>query len=211
MSANLQVIVLAAGASRRLGQAKQLVKIDGEPALSKVASRALSAAGAAVSVVLGARAAEFTRLLQHSSATVLINRQWEEGLAASIRCGIASLGPSCDAALILLGDQVAVSVDDLRRLIAVWRRQEQSIAASAYKSQVGVPAIFPSWCFSELLQLRGDVGAKLLFKRHAQRLVQVPMSNAAIDLDTPEDLAALAGGPGTDSSAISAINSPREN
>lgn len=143
-----------------------------------------------VTVILGSQAAQITRLLQHSVATVLINRQWEEGLASSIRCGISSLGPGCEAALILLGDQVAVTANDLKRLIDAWQGQDV-IAAGVYKTQAGVPAIFPRWCFSELLQLRGDAGAKVLLRRYADRLVQVPMPNASIDLDTPEDLRAL--------------------
>lgn len=193
MSANLQVLVLAAGASTRLGEPKQLVKVAGEPVLSKVVNAALAASDAPVSVVIGAHAAELSRLLQHSRAATLVNRQWQEGLAASIRCGVTALGPACDAVMILLGDQVAITRDDIKRLLSAWQRQDHSIAASLYKGQIGVPAIFPSWSFSELLQLRGDVGAKALFKRHAQRLVPVPMPNAAIDLDTPEDLQALRG------------------
>lgn len=181
--------MLAAGASTRLGQPKQLVHLGGRPALQTVVGTAQAIADQ-VTVILGSRAADITRLLQHSSATVLINRQWQEGLASSIRCGISSLGPGCEAVMILLGDQVAVNVNDLKRLIDAWQGQDV-IAASVYKAQAGVPAIFPRWCFSELMQLRGDAGAKLLLQRHAHRLVQVPMPNAAIDLDTPEDLKAL--------------------
>jgi molybdenum cofactor cytidylyltransferase len=65
------------------------------------------------------------------------------------------------------------------------------IAASVYDQRVGVPAIFPRVCFSELSELRGDQGARKILERNNYRLVRVPMSNASIDLDTPEDLAAL--------------------
>lgn len=190
-SPHLHIIVLAAGASMRLGQPKQLVSIAGHPALQHVVSNAVAVAGSAVSVVLGAQAADLTRLLQHSSATVLINRQWEEGMAASIRCGVNSLSQGCDAAMLLLGDQVAVSASDLKRLVSAWNGQDSVIAASVYSGQLGVPAIFPRWCFSELLQLRGDQGAKTVINRHAGRLVHVPMPNAALDLDTLEDVAAM--------------------
>ncbi|MGE0115698.1 MAG: NTP transferase domain-containing protein [Steroidobacteraceae bacterium] len=190
-SPHLHIIVLAAGASTRLGQPKQLVSIAGRPALQHVVSNAVAVAGSAVSVVLGAQAADLTRLLQHSSATVLINRQWEEGMAASIRCGVNSLSPGCDAVMLLLGDQVAVSASDLKRLVSAWNGQDSVIVASVYSGQLGVPAIFPRWCFSELLQLRGDQGAKAVINRHASRLVHVPMPNAALDLDTLEDVAAM--------------------
>jgi molybdenum cofactor cytidylyltransferase len=189
--AHLHIVVLAAGASTRLGQPKQVVQIAGRPALQRVVSNAIAVAGSAVTVVLGAQAAEITRMLQHSSASVLINRQWEEGISASIRCGINSLSPGCDAVLLLLGDQVAVTASDLKRLIAAWNGQDTVLAASVYSGQLGVPAIFPRWCFTELMQLHGDQGAKAIITRHGSRLIHVPMPNAAYDLDTPDDVTAM--------------------
>ena len=130
-------------------------------------------------------------LLAWRPASVIVNRYWEEGLSSSLRFGLASLPPACDAVLVLLGDQVAVNTDDLGRLAAAWRGEESLIAASVYDQHVGVPAIFPRLCFSELAELRGDHGARTVLERNNYRLVRVPMANAAIDLDTPEDLAVL--------------------
>ncbi|MGD9842591.1 MAG: NTP transferase domain-containing protein [Steroidobacteraceae bacterium] len=190
-AAHLHILVLGAGASTRLGQPKQLVPIAGRPALQHVVNNAIAVAGTAVSVVLGAQAADMTRMLQHSSASVLINRQWQEGLAASIRCGVSALSPACDAVMLVLGDQVAVTAADLKRLISAWNGQDSVLAASVYADQLGVPAIFPRWCFAELIQLRGDQGAKSVINRHASRLAHVPMPNAALDLDTLEDVAVM--------------------
>jgi molybdenum cofactor cytidylyltransferase len=189
--AHLHIIVLAAGASTRLGQAKQLVQIAGRPALQQVVSNAIAVAGSAVTVVLGAQAADITRMLQHSSASVLINRQWQEGLASSIRCGMSSLSHACDAVMLLLGDQVAVTAADLKRLISAWNGQDSIIATSVYSGQLGVPAIFPRFAFSELMQLRGDQGAKAIINRYTSRLAHVPMPNAAYDLDTAEQVAQM--------------------
>lgn len=191
MTASLHVLVLAAGASTRLGQPKQLVRLGGRPALHIVVSSAVSLVGHAVSVVVGAHAREMTHLLAHSPASVIVNRHWEEGMASSLRFGLAALPPACEAVLILLGDQVAVTADDLRRLAGAWKSEEGMIAASVYDQHVGVPAIFPRLCFSELAELRGDQGARMVLERNSYRLVRVPMSNAAIDLDTPDDLATL--------------------
>jgi molybdenum cofactor cytidylyltransferase len=191
MISGLHVLVLAAGASTRLGQPKQLVKLGGRPALHIVVSNAVSIAGNAVTVVVGAHARDMTHLLAHSPASVIVNRQWEEGMGASLRFGVASLPPACDAVLILLGDQVAVTADDLRRLANAWKGEEGFIATSVYDQHVGVPAIFPRVCFSELAEVRGDRGARAVIERNAYRLVRVPMPSAGIDLDTPEDLAAL--------------------
>jgi molybdenum cofactor cytidylyltransferase len=185
------VIVLAAGASTRLGRPKQLVRVGGQPVLHNVVSQAVALAGGSVTVVLGAHARDLTRLLQRSPASVVINRQWEEGIASSIRCGLQALPSSATAALFLLGDQVAVSVADLQRLGAAWGGHDTVIAAAVYGGTVGVPAIFPRCCFGELALLRGDQGARVLLARHAHRLAHVPMPSAAIDLDTPADLARL--------------------
>lgn len=193
MNSDLHVLVLAAGGSTRLGQPKQLVRVGGRPALHRVVSNAVSVAGHAVTVVLGAHARDLTHVLVHSPASVVINRDWEEGMASSIRRGVAALPPGCGAVLIALADQVNVTADDLRQLVSAWKGESSTIAASTYAGQVGVPAIFPSWCFSELSQLRGDQGARAILQRNATRLVHVPMPNAAFDLDIPEDLARLEG------------------
>lgn len=185
------IIILAAGASTRLGQPKQLVKLGGRPALHIVIANAVAVAGADVTVVLGAHARELTYLLSRTSASWAINREWEEGMASSIRTGLARLPPACQAVLILLGDQVGVTPDDLRRLIDAWKANESCIAASVYDRHVGVPAIFPSFCFSELAELRGDHGARPVLERHRDRVTRIAMPNAAIDLDTPEQLAHL--------------------
>ena len=185
------VLVLAAGASTRLGQPKQLVKLGGRPALQIVISNAVALAGHAVTVVLGAHAREITYLFQHSPAAWILNREWEEGMASSIRAGIAALPPACESVLILLGDQVAVTADDLKRLASASKGDHGTIAASAYQGRVGVPAIFPALCFPDLAELRGDQGARMILERHRDRVVRVPMSSAALDLDTPEQLAEL--------------------
>jgi molybdenum cofactor cytidylyltransferase len=191
MTANVHVLVLAAGASTRLGQPKQLVQIGGRPALHIAVSNAVAVAGNAVTVVIGANAGDLTYLLSHSPASAIVNRQWEEGIASSIRCGLSVVPAAADAAMIVLGDQVCVTSDDLKRLLAAWNRQENDIAAATYERHVGVPAIFPRWCFSELAQLRGDEGARKILQRNPERIARVPMTNAGFDLDTPEDLAAL--------------------
>lgn len=188
---HVHVIVLAAGASRRLGQPKQLVRLRGRPALHIVLSNAVAVAGNAVTAVVGANAEELTYLLSHSPASSVVNKQWEEGIASSLRCGLAATPPSADAVMVLLGDQVCVTTDDLKRLLAAWQEQESVIAAASYAQGIGVPAIFPRAYFSELAELRGDEGARKILHRNPDRIVRVPMPNAGIDLDTPEDLQAL--------------------
>jgi molybdenum cofactor cytidylyltransferase len=187
----LYAIVLAAGASTRFGSVKQLVRVAGRPLMHTVVARAVDVAGSAVIVVLGSRAADLAPLLTHSPATIVINRDWREGMASSIRAGVARLPSSCNAVLLILADQAAVTAEDLKRLASAWRRQPQSIVAARYALTTGVPAIFPRSTFGDLTDLRGDIGARTLLQRHTDRIVRVPMPSAAVDLDTPEDLLAL--------------------
>lgn len=184
----LYVLLLAAGGSTRFGSPKQAARYAGQPLLRLMLQRAQELAGPAVSVVLGARAAELMPLLGHSTASVLVNRNWQEGIASSIRLGIQHLPGSCDGVLLLLADQVQVSTEDLRQLASVWRRQPHLAAAAQYAGGVGVPAIFPRNAFSALLQLQGDRGAQAWLRANDTRVVPVPMPRAAMDIDTPEDL-----------------------
>ena len=190
-SSHIHVVVLAAGASTRFGATKQLVRVSGRPLMHTIVSRAVELAGHSVTVVLGAHAGELAPLLKHSPASVTINREWSEGIASSIREGLAHTPATADGVLILLADQAAVTTEDLRRLAGAWRRNPSGIAAAQYSGGVGVPAIFPRWCFRELNELRGDRGAQGLLQRHADRVVRLPMPSAELDIDRPEDLLAL--------------------
>lgn len=187
----LYAVVLAAGPSTRFGSAKQLVRVAGRPLLHTAVTRASEVTGNALIVVLGSGAAELAPLLKHSPGSVLVNQDWREGLASSIRAAVMRLPASCTGVLLLLADQAAVTSDDLKRLAGTWRKQPQYIAAALYGGKAGVPAIFPRSAFRELTELRGDVGARVLLRRNSDRVLRVPMPSAALDIDTPEDLLAL--------------------
>jgi molybdenum cofactor cytidylyltransferase len=190
-SSHIHVVVLAAGASTRFGATKQLVRVNGRPLMHTIVSRAVELAGHSVTVVLGANAGELAPLLKHSPASVAVNRDWPEGIASSIREGLKHAPSTADGVLIALADQAAVTTEDLRRLAGAWRRNPNAIAAAQYAGAVGVPAIFPRWCFRELSELRGDRGAQTLLQRHVDRLVRLAMPSAELDIDRPEDLLSL--------------------
>ena len=187
----LYAIVLAAGASTRFGSAKQLVRLAGRPLLHTVVTRASEVTGNALIVVLGSGAAQLAPLQKHSPGSMVINQEWREGLASSIRAGVARLPAACSAVMLLLADQAAVTAEDLKRLAGSWRKQPQHMAAALYSGSCGAPAIFPRSAFRSLSELRGDTGARALLVRNPDRVVRVPMPSAAVDVDTPEDLLAL--------------------
>jgi molybdenum cofactor cytidylyltransferase len=186
--ATLHAIVLAAGASSRFGSPKQLVRFHRQPLIQRVIAGATELAGAAVSVVLGAYAAEIAATLPPGSVSIIVNREWQEGIASSIRTAVARLPGACDGVLLLLADQPLVGSHSLNRLAAAWRRQPRSIIASRYGAVTGVPAIFPRWCFSDLTALRGDQGARILLRRYADHVVRLAHPEAEVDIDYPEDL-----------------------
>jgi molybdenum cofactor cytidylyltransferase len=188
---SLHVIVLAAGAATRFGSPKQLARVQGRPLLHLAVARAVEVAGQSVTVVLGANAADLVALLRHTGASMVINRDWPEGLGSSVRAGVGQIPAGADAALLMLADQPAVTAEDLRRLVEAWRRQPNCIVAAQYAGTAGVPAIFPREDFAALSALRGDAGARALLRRGGDRLVRVPLPSAAIDIDTPEDLLKL--------------------
>ena len=190
-TAELQIIVLAAGASTRYGSPKQIAPVLGEPLLPLVLSRATAVAGHAVTVVLGAHAAEIAPALGSSPVSLVVNREWGEGLAASIRAGVLSLPGSCAAALLLLADQAAVTSADLQRLTDMWRRSPRAIVAAQYGGGHGVPAIFPRSEFPALLRLRGEQGAEAILRSPTIELIGVPMPSAATDINRPGDVPGL--------------------
>jgi len=165
--------------------------MDGQLLLQRVIAAATELSGSAVAVVLGAHAAEISASLPSGSASIVINRGWQEGIASSIRAAVSRLPGACDGVLVLFGDQPMVGSHSLNRLAATWRRQPRGIVASRYGSVTSVPAIFPRWCFSDLTALRGDQGPKMLISRYADYVVRLSHPEAEVDIDYPEDLLEL--------------------
>ncbi|HTT05116.1 MAG TPA: nucleotidyltransferase family protein [Steroidobacteraceae bacterium] len=190
-SLNLHTVVLAAGASRRFGSPKQLVRFQGQTLLQRVLASANEISASGVTLVLGAHAAEIVAALPPGRATILINREWEEGIASSVRAAVRALPGACDAVLILLGDQPLVCAAGLERLVSAARRSPRQVIASRYSGIIGVPAVFPRWCFNDLCELRGDQGARALITRYSDHVVGLAHPEAAVDIDEPEDLLGL--------------------
>jgi molybdenum cofactor cytidylyltransferase len=185
-------VLLAAGASRRLGFPKQLVRRRGRPLLVHAIQAVRGAAPRApLIVVLGASALRLRCVVRRAArnAVVVRNARWSDGLATSLNAGLAAVPTRISAILVLLVDQPGVDARALRNLLAAWRRRPGEAAAAFYGGRPGVPAVLPRSYWRAIRTLDGDAGARTLLR--SAGITRVPMPEAELDIDTPADVARL--------------------
>ena len=177
-------VLLAAGASRRLGRPKQLVHVAGERLLDRAVRLALEA-GCAPVVVLGAEAEQVLAACDLSRCHVLRNPDWPNGMGGSIRAGVCAAKESgAQRILLMTCDQPAVTAEHLRRLLTAQDAAPDQPVASAYAGRKGVPACFPSAFFPSLAALNGDSGARELLRD----ALAIQLPGGQLDVDTEESL-----------------------
>ena len=183
-------VVLAAGASRRLGRPKQLLPHGGVPLVRAIALVLLGAPSIGrVGVVTGSEHEAVEAAVAGLATDVLANTAWEEGMASSVRTAVAwAVSVGAEGLLIALVDQVRLSVEHVEALALAWRTGTVA-SASGYGGTVGVPALFDKRAFGALLALEGDrVGAKVF--RGREDVAIVPWEDGLVDIDTPDDVRA---------------------
>jgi len=183
-------IILAAGASTRMGQSKQLLPVNGRPLLLHTLEVAVQARLTPTVIVLGANHQEHQDFIKNSSISIVVNPQWQTGMGSSLKAGLNHLlahAPSIDAAIMLVCDQPEITANHLQALIDEHQAGKNPIVASSYAGTAGVPALFDKTMFQELLGLDNSQGAQKIIRQHTDRLSTVSFPGAAIDLDTPED------------------------
>jgi len=186
----LAAVLLAAGDSSRFGKPKQLAIFQGEPLVRRGVTAANKAGCAPIVVVLGADAAQITPVLTGLPVSLIENANWSNGVGSSIAVGLKrALGmvADLDAAILLACDQPFVNAAALRRLIQLRVENENPIVASAYAGTLGIPVLFDRSCFGDLLQLRGDSGAKEIIFARRSDVTAFDFPAAAIDIDTAGD------------------------
>ena len=187
-------ILLAAGASTRMGQVKQLLNYGGQPLLRHAAETAIAAGCAPVVVVLGAREAEIRPALDGLDVEIVVNEGWAAGMGTSIQTGLRALeGHEVAGAILALADQPMVSPAFLAELAAKHTESGKQIVAARYSGTVGVPVFFARSAFPLLAALKPDQGCKPVILSHPQDALLVDCPEAAFDIDTPEDYARLPG------------------
>lgn len=182
----IAILLLAAGASTRMrGADKLLQQVEGEAVLRRQAKAAL-ASGAPVYVTLPMGAPERGAALDGLQVTRVPVPDAREGMAASIRAGVAVVIEG--AVMIVPGDMPEITEDDFSRLINAFRHDPHVILRATDKGGTpGHPVIFPRSLFPALANLRGDQGARAVLRANPVRLIALPGSHATTDLDTPED------------------------
>jgi molybdenum cofactor cytidylyltransferase len=177
-----------------MGRAKQLLPYKGKSLLEHAVDTANDADANPVIVVLGANAAVLEKEIDEKKVHIVENKEWQEGMASSIRCGLNTLlqiAPSSDAVILMVCDQPFVSASLLNELITTQKNTGKLIVTSQYENTIGPPALFYKTIFPELLKLKGDAGARKIVEQHNNATATVLFIKGNIDIDTEADYNAL--------------------
>ena len=192
---SLAVVLLAAGPSSRLGQAKQLVRKDGESLVRRSARLLLTLEPDNLTAVTGCGAEAVTAELDGLPVSIEFNRDWAQGMGASINCGVRSLPTGFDGVLVAVCDQWRLQPEDIGRLRDRWQSDISRICVAAWKEGEalvsGPPVIFPRKLIPDLKSMQTGRGARQLIDRYMDLVEFVDIESAAFDLDRPEDLQRL--------------------
>jgi molybdenum cofactor cytidylyltransferase len=182
-------IVLAAGASTRYGQPKQLLPVGGKTMLQHVVDVVLASPVDQTIVVLGHRADEIGATLKDTPADIVTNEEWEAGLSTSVQAGLRAIRPDVQAALFVLADQPAITPEIIVALLGRYRETEAPIVVPTYQGKRGNPALFDRSLFAELFKVRDDQGGRQLIDVYGDRIERVEVGSEAVlvDVDTEEN------------------------
>ncbi len=193
--APVAAIVLAAGASQRMGRPKQLLPWgrDDRPMLRHVVHTALAASPDEVIVVLGCAAERIAPVLEGLPVQIVVNPAWADGLSTSVRAALDAISPTAEGALFLPADQPRLTSHVIAALMARFRRTRAPIVVPAGKERRGAPALFARALFDKLRAVQGDRGGRDVIARHPDLIVTVQLPDVTLlaDVDTPGDYLTL--------------------
>ena len=186
-------IILAAGASTRMGQPKPLLLWRGESFIRHVARTALSAGLSPVVIVAGEHTSEIRAAVSDLPVTVIHNPDWEAGQSTSVRGGLQALSDTIGSAIFLLADQPHIPIELVKALKDQHAQALSPIVAPLIDERRGNPVLFDRAVFADLQSLTGDVGGRAVFAKHPIAYVPWHDANLLLDVDTPEDYQRLRG------------------
>ena len=188
------IVILAGGASTRLGRPKQLLQYHGKTLLNHAVNEAINAKADAVVVILGKNADLFEGEIDNQEVSVVINKNWKEGMASSVRLGLDTLlklKPYIDAVILMVCDQPHISSSVLNELITKQQKTTKQIVTCNYGESIGPPALFHKKYFRDLAKLNGDVGARNIIEQNMHDVAMILFPEGKIDIDTEDDYEAL--------------------
>tara|TARA_R110002049_G_scaffold263116_1_gene439247 strand:+ start:1398 stop:1991 length:594 start_codon:yes stop_codon:yes gene_type:complete len=184
----VDILILAAGCSERMGTPKQLLKIGKTTLLGATIKNAQISNANNIICVLGANASLIEPLISNLGIEIIINPNFFKGLGTSIAAGITNLKDrNIDGVIILLGDQPFVSSNYINSLITSFSEEPEYIIASRYNRKNGVPAIFPKKHFNQLLLLNQDKGAQDILNNSVNKVKTLSATPNLKDINTPAD------------------------
>ena len=189
-SNHVGIILLAGGESSRLGRPKQLLTYQGQTLLRYSLQVALDSHAQPIIAVVGSDADTMQKEINDNRVHVVVNKEWPEGMASSIRCGVKAItgtSPAAEGVIIMVCDQPYVTSQLLNELITAHQETGKPIVPSGYENTFGPPVLFHRALFDELLQLKGDIGARGIIKQHINDVEVVPFPDGTYDIDTEAD------------------------
>lgn len=194
MNDDIAALIIAGGGSARLGRPKQLVDWGGRPLLEHVIRMAWGWEPSSMTVVLGAYAEQILEEVDFGDADVVINPEWEEGMASSLRAGLDALSRTAhaQAALLALGDQPSISDEIVARVMSVYRSASRPAVVPKYRYTRGHPVLIDRSLWPRLMSLEGDQGARSLLQAHPDWVEEVWVDQLPPrDVDTAADVTEL--------------------
>ena len=188
------IILLAAGASTRLGRAKQLLIWQGETLLQRAVRKFSGIEDTHLLVVWGARKEEMEGAIRELEVDYVYNPAWEKGMGTSIKCGLKSLlqhHPDLESVMVTLVDQALVESNHLDAILEVHHTHPDQIIAASYEDVLGVPALFPKSLLPALQNIPDQKGAGALIKKMREQVYPFSLPEAAFDVDREEDYRTL--------------------
>ncbi len=186
----LSIIILAAGAARRMNQAKMLLPFEHSTILQTILARAKDIEPDTICVVTGFYHKEILQIIHDEQVHFIFNEQWEEGMSGSIKKGLSYLvqqNPELQSVLIMVADQPFITSALLKEMITLQEQTQKGIVAASYAGIHGTPVLFRKNYFSSLENLVGDKGARSILQHYPDDLVTVGFPLGEIDIDTEED------------------------
>jgi molybdenum cofactor cytidylyltransferase len=184
-------VLLAAGESKRFGEAKQLLDWRGESFIKNVANVMQAARLRNGVIVLGANYQNIFPEVESLGLRIVMNEEWSSGQASSVKQGLAALPKHVGGAMFLQVDRPQISVSLINALVDEHSKSVSPIIAPQIDGQRATPVLFDRVTFPEFAQLEGDQGGRQIFSKKRVNWIPWLDTSQAIDVDTPEDFVRL--------------------